>query len=59
MAAGEVSVKYFPTEEIIADLFTKPLQGAKFKTIAALFSEHRRIIPPLQPPRRPTFNLKH
>jgi len=29
--SGEVSIKYCPTEEMIADFFTKPLQGAKFK----------------------------
>ncbi|VEU33958.1 unnamed protein product [Pseudo-nitzschia multistriata] len=28
---GEVSVEYCPTDDIIADYFTKPLQGSKFK----------------------------
>ena len=31
VAAGEVSVKYCPTGEMIADFFTKPLQGTLFK----------------------------
>ena len=26
-----VNVKYFPTEEMVTDLFTKPLQGRKFR----------------------------
>jgi len=31
IAAGEVSVQYCPTSEMVADYFTKPLQGALFK----------------------------
>ena len=27
---GEMDVKYCPTDDMIADFFTKPLQGAKF-----------------------------
>ncbi|GAX11354.1 hypothetical protein FisN_22Lu047 [Fistulifera solaris] len=30
VAAGEVVVKYCPTEEMLADFFTKPLQGSHF-----------------------------
>ena len=29
-AKGEVEIKYCPTDEMIADFFTKPLQGKKF-----------------------------
>lgn len=29
--AGEVTALYCPTDEMTADYFTKPLQGAKFK----------------------------
>lgn len=29
--SGEVNIKYCPTNEMIADFFTKPLQGAKFR----------------------------
>jgi hypothetical protein len=28
---GEMEIKYCPTDDMIADFFTKPLQGAKFK----------------------------
>ena len=28
---GELSIKYCPTEEMIADYFTKPLQGRAFQ----------------------------
>ena len=28
---GEITIKYCSTEEMIADYFTKPLQGQKFK----------------------------
>jgi len=31
--AGEVSVKYIPTEDQIADLLTKPLQGSRFRSL--------------------------
>jgi hypothetical protein len=29
--SGEVSIDYCPTDDMIADFFTKPLQGAKFR----------------------------
>jgi len=32
----EVSVEYCPTEEMIGDFFTKPLQGALFRKFRAL-----------------------
>lgn len=31
IAAGELSVKYCPTTEMLGDFFTKPLQGAAFR----------------------------
>ena len=30
--ANDLSIKYCPTEEMVADYFTKPLQGALFRT---------------------------
>ena len=33
---GQVSLRYCPTEEMLADFFTKPLQGAQFKRIRAM-----------------------
>jgi hypothetical protein len=30
---GEISLEYKPTEEMLADLLTKPLQGEKFKKL--------------------------
>jgi len=30
---GEVKVAYCPTENILADFFTKPLQGSAFRKI--------------------------
>jgi hypothetical protein len=29
--SGEVSIDYCPTDDMIADFFTKPLQGTKFR----------------------------
>ena len=31
---GEMKVKYCPTDEMIADILTKPLQGEKFRSLA-------------------------
>ena len=28
---GELDIKHCPTDEMIADYFTKPLQGSKFR----------------------------
>jgi hypothetical protein len=33
IAGKEVSVKYCPTEEMVSDFFTKPLQGALFRKL--------------------------
>ena len=35
IAAGEMSVAYCPTKEMVADYFTKPLQGALFRKLRA------------------------
>ena len=34
--SGEVDIAYCPTEDMIADILTKPLQGADFKRLRAL-----------------------
>ena len=31
--AKEITIKYCATDDMIADFFTKPLQGTKFKTM--------------------------
>ena len=31
--SGELVIEYLPTEEILADLLTKPLQGALFRRL--------------------------
>jgi len=33
IAAGEVSVAYCPTKDMVADFFTKPLQGSQFRKL--------------------------
>ena len=33
--AGEIAVKYMPTDDMIADILTKPLQGLKFRELRA------------------------
>jgi len=35
IAAGEMSVAYCPTKEMVADFFTKPLQGSQFRALRA------------------------
>jgi hypothetical protein len=39
--AGEVSIQYVPTEEMIADILTKPLQGSQFKKLRDLLTNMR------------------
>ena len=34
--AGEVRVEYMPTDDMVADVLTKPLQGAKFAALRAM-----------------------
>jgi hypothetical protein len=36
IANGEMTVEYYPTEEMIGDFFTKALQGSLFKTFRNL-----------------------
>ena len=31
ISTGDIEVQYCPTEEMVADFFTKPLQGSPFK----------------------------
>ena len=31
---GEMKIKYCPTDEMVADILTKPLQGEQFKILA-------------------------
>ena len=33
--SGEINVEYMPTDEMIADMLTKPLQGEKFRMLRA------------------------
>jgi hypothetical protein len=37
MDSGEVEISYLPTERMVADFFTKPLQGA-------VFLQHRAML---------------
>jgi hypothetical protein len=34
---GELSIVYLPTDDMIADILTKPLQGEKFIMLRELF----------------------
>jgi hypothetical protein len=43
IAQGEVSVEYCPTKEMLADFFTKPLQGALFKTFRNQIMNHNPL----------------
>ena len=40
---GEVDIKYCPTENMLADFFTKPLQGALFEKLRAVIMGHKHI----------------
>ena len=39
--SGEIKVEYCPTEDMLADLFTKPLQGEQFRKLRALLLNSR------------------
>jgi len=34
--SGEVHIEYCPTSDMLADFFTKPLQGAQFRKLCAI-----------------------
>ena len=40
---GEVEVKYCPTEYMLADFFTKPLQGNVFKVFQEVIMGHKPL----------------
>jgi hypothetical protein len=33
MESGEIELEYMPTEDMVADILTKPLQGAQFEKL--------------------------
>jgi len=37
--SGEVSIQYCPTSEMLADFFTKPLQGTQFRRMHAIIMD--------------------
>jgi hypothetical protein len=41
--AGEIDVKFCPTDEMWADVLTKPLQGQKFRDMRA-FLQNKNVI---------------
>ena len=45
VASGEVTIKYCPTEMMLADQFTKSLQGAAFRKFRALIMNIDESIP--------------
>ena len=45
VASGEVTIKYCPTEMMLADPFTKSLQGAAFRKFRALIMNVDESIP--------------
>jgi hypothetical protein len=40
MDAGEIKLKYVQTDELVADILTKPLQGEKFRYLRAKLMNH-------------------
>ena len=47
--AGELKVDYCPTDQMIADFFTKPLQGSKFQKFHDLIVKEGVVISRIQP----------
>lgn len=43
IANGEIDLEYCPTEEMLADYFTKPLQGALFRKFWEVIMEYQHI----------------
>ena len=41
--AGEIKLQYLPTEEMVADILTKPLQGELFKKLRAKMMNFARV----------------
>ena len=41
IARGKMSLAYCPTDAMVADYFTKPLQGTKFQKFRAMIMNHR------------------
>ena len=41
--AGELTIEYCPTDEMVADFFTKPLQGQKFMDFRKLIMNERAV----------------
>jgi hypothetical protein len=39
ITSGDITLKHFPAKEMIADHFTKPLQGAMFRRFRAEIQE--------------------
>ena len=56
MASNEIRIEYCPTEDMIADFFTKPLQGKQFYKLrdqvmnidpsSKYHSDHRSVLKP-------------
>jgi hypothetical protein len=34
--SGEIAIQYIPTEDMIADILTKPMQGEKFRKLRSM-----------------------
>jgi hypothetical protein len=47
VASKEVSIEYCPTRDMVADFFTKPLQGSQFKKFRNLIMKFKMMLPPL------------
>jgi hypothetical protein len=61
IASEGIDIVYCPTEEMLADFFTKPLQGSLFKKIREVIMGRKHTdtlkkIPPLSPPQERVEN---